>query len=116
MAQAGYVDRIVSALQAHAADPEVLRDFTRAIGLQIRPPFTARHTPTRHGMQTAQPPAITPVNCSTRSEHVPPARTVGTVVCTPVAAITRLSGPQSSCGAPPAASLRTLYAHTHDGK
>ena len=46
MAQAGYVDRIVSALQAHAADPEVLRDFTRAVGRQIRPPFTARHTPT----------------------------------------------------------------------
>jgi glutamate dehydrogenase len=45
MAQAGYVDRMLSALQANAAESEVMREFTRAIGRQIRPPFAARHTP-----------------------------------------------------------------------
>jgi glutamate dehydrogenase len=45
MAQAGYVDRMISALPADAADAEVLQAYTRAIGRQIRPPFAARHTP-----------------------------------------------------------------------
>ncbi|MEC7949412.1 MAG: NAD-glutamate dehydrogenase domain-containing protein, partial [Myxococcota bacterium] len=45
MAQAGYVDRMISALPATAADTELLHAFTRAIGRQIRPPFAARHTP-----------------------------------------------------------------------
>ena len=45
MAQAGYIDRMISALPADAVDAEVLQAYTRAIGRQIRPPFVARHTP-----------------------------------------------------------------------
>ena len=45
MAQAGYVDRMISALPADAENLELLQAYTRAIGRQIRPPFAARHTP-----------------------------------------------------------------------